>query len=242
MVVEAAELFTDTVHFSDVLWRNIKGIRVSQDLFDDLSDDVDDQAFAVAAESLGKPAAPAPLLSRPFDYTQAVIFPFDQVNWQQSRYSDGSRFGIWYGSDCLETTVHESVHHWIRFLVDAPTRDPGEEIVGERRVYTADCDGLLADLRGKERTDERLVHPADYTLTQRVGRYAYDQGLNGMLVPSARYAAGFNAALLNPRILDNPQDRCYLTYRWRVGTELVRVERRPGRRWMSVSAGSAHLL
>jgi len=235
VVADPAALFTQTLHFDNVLWRNIKGVRVSQNLFDDLSDDPEEQTYGISAESLSKPSGETVLLSRPFDYARAVFFPFEQASWQETRYGDGTHYGVWYGSESTETTVYESTYHWVRFLRDAPTREPGEEIVGERRVFTADCQGLLADLRGKHRIEPRLVHPGDYGFTQRVGWYAWEQGLNGMLAPSARHPNGVNGAILNRRILSNPRDRCYLTYRWNVGSDEVQVERRRGVIWFRVA-------
>jgi len=234
VAADPAALFTETLHFRDPLWRNIKGIRAAQNLFDDLSDDAGDHAVAAAAESLTKPGGDEPLISRPFDYAQAILFPFDEARWHATRYSDGTAFGVWYGSLTLETTVYESVYHWLRFLRDAPTRGPGVEMIGERRVFTADCNGLLADLRAKAKLEPRLVDPTDYSFTHRVGRYAFEQGVNGLLAPSARHRDGVNGAILSRHVLSNPRDRCYLTYRWIVGEPTVRVERRPGRTWLKI--------
>ena len=61
----------------------------------------------MAAESLTKPKGEVTLLSCPFDYAQAILFPFQEANWQVTCYSDGSR----YGSDILMTSVYESVYH-----------------------------------------------------------------------------------------------------------------------------------
>jgi hypothetical protein len=234
VVADPAELFTKTVHFNDVLWRNIKGVRISQNVFDDLSDDAEEHVYAVSAERLTKPPSEASLLSGPFDYAQSILFPFDGENWHATRYSDGTEFGVWYGSDSLETTIWESTHHWIRFLCDTPTRDAGESVLGERRVFTAGCCGLLADLREKHELEPRLIHPSDYSFTHDVGRYASRQGLNGMLVPSAQHIDGFNGAILERRLLSNPRDRCYLTYKWAVGASEIRVERKPGIAWLRI--------
>jgi hypothetical protein len=49
-----ADLLKDVVDFHGDLVRNIKGVPASQHLFDDLSDDSDEQALAAAAESAGR--------------------------------------------------------------------------------------------------------------------------------------------------------------------------------------------
>ena len=84
-----ADLLKKVVDFHGDLVRNIKGIRASQNLFDDLSDDPEEQAVAVAAESAGRIPSAVPLITRPFDYGAAVTFPFVNFNGQGTRFSDG---------------------------------------------------------------------------------------------------------------------------------------------------------
>src|SRR3954453_2494888 len=164
--------------FHGDLVRNIKGIRQSQNLFDDLSGDPADQAAAIIAESATRIPTAAPMITRPFDYGTVITYPFLPQNWQATRVSDGLRYGVWYGSLELETTVYETVHHRQRFLQDAfagedrtianerrhhPQRFPqdagaGEErtIANQRRVFDLRCDPTLIDLRGKEKKEKRL--------------------------------------------------------------------------------------
>ena len=118
------------------LMRNIVSLRVSQDLFDDLSDRPADWDAAIALEVATKPPAftsAQPVLHRPFEearWNDAIHYPFR--HWMRSRYSDGS-FGVWYGADSIETTVHETVHHWRSgFLQDAGFTRPG--IRAERKL------------------------------------------------------------------------------------------------------------
>ena len=54
-----AELFSANADFHGDLLRNIPGIRESQDLFDDLSDDPAERAVAIAAEGAGRPPGPS---------------------------------------------------------------------------------------------------------------------------------------------------------------------------------------
>src|SRR5258706_2416358 len=96
------ELIGDAADFHGDLVRNIQTIRVSQDLFDDLSDDPADRALAVAAEALRRIPSDSPLITRPFDYGTVINYPFAQFNRQRTRDSDGLQFGVWYGSLQLE--------------------------------------------------------------------------------------------------------------------------------------------
>jgi hypothetical protein len=223
-------LVREVAAFDGELARNIKGIRVSQSLFDDLSADPADQAVAIAAESAERIASEAPLLTRPFDYGSVITYPFVPHNWHATRWSDGLSYGVWYGSLELETTVFESVFHWHRFVMDA-FPDIKKEVVGERRVLDVRCRAVLIDLRAS--ADTRLVDRRDYGATQALGRYLHERAQNGLLARSAR-CAGFNAALLDPRCLSDPRDACFLTYRMRPAEDRVAVERTPGDLWLEI--------
>jgi len=230
------DLISEVEDFHGDLVRNIQTIRVSQDLFDDLSDVPADRAFAVAAESADRIASAAPLITRPFDYGSVITYPFVEWNGHATRYSDGLRYGVWYGSLELETTVYETVHHRYRFLADAfPAED--RVVAGDRRVFEVRCDAILIDLRGKERKEKRLVDRASYAFTQPLGQYLRDQGQNGLLARSARDPranGGVNAALFRAEPLSSVRDLCRLTYLMNPTKDLARVERTPGRLWMEI--------
>ena len=89
-----ADLLKDVVDFHGDLVRNIKDIRASQHLFDDLFDDPQGQALAVAAESSDRVPSEAPLITCPFDYGAIVTFPFVNFNGQGTRFSDGLNYGV----------------------------------------------------------------------------------------------------------------------------------------------------
>lgn len=117
--------------------RNIVSLRQSQDLFDDLTDDPVAWLLAQKVEDEVKPPpyrSGTPVIDRPFEdaeWFNAIIWPFK--HWQSSRFSDGSH-GVWYGSESVETTVHESSYHWYRGLLG----DAGFErmtVIAERKVY-----------------------------------------------------------------------------------------------------------
>ena len=231
-----AELLRDVVDFHDDLVRNIRGIRESQHLFDDLSDDSEDQAVAIAAELADRISSEAPLITRPFDCGAVITYPFINFNGQGTRFSDAMDYGVWYGSLDLETTVYETVHHWHEFIADSFSRED-REIVGERRVFRARCDAILIDLRGKERRERRLLDRRDYRYTQQLGRYLREQNQNGLLVHSAR-CRGMNADIFSPNVLSRVRDVCFLIYRMNPMQDLVRVERTPERKWLEIRPSS----
>ncbi|MBY0438311.1 MAG: RES family NAD+ phosphorylase [Burkholderiales bacterium] len=232
-----AELFSANADFHGDLLRNIPGIRDSQDLFDDLTDDPADHAVAIAAEGAGRLSTTGAAISRPFDYGRVISYSFESSHWQQTRFSDGRRFGVWYGALELETTVHETAWHWQRFVLDSFAGE-ARTIVTERRVFNVRCDALLVDLRGQERRHAALVDRDSYAFTHRVGDYLHDQGANGLLVASAR-CHGINAAVFRPERLSNVRDRAYLTYRLDLARNRLVVERTRGRAWMRITPGQA---
>ena len=218
--------------FHGDLVRNIKGIRQSQNLFDDLSADAADQAAAIAAESVTRLPTAAPMITRPFDYGTVLTYPFLPQNWQATRFSDGLAYGVWYGSLELDTTIHETAYHWHRFVTDNYPKED-RDIVGERRVLEVRCDAILLDLRGKERKAPGLVDRRDYGYTQSLGKYLKAQSQNGLLVRSARTQCD-NAALLRPEVLSKVREKCFLTYRMRPGVDEITVERTAGRTWLKI--------
>ena len=233
-----AELCTTQVAFASDLIRNIPGIRVSQALFDDLARDAADEAVAIAAEALGRIASPAPTITRPFDYGTVIAYSFDCANWQATRFSDGQRFGAWYGSLELETTIYETVFHAHRFIADSYP-DLDRDVVRERRVFDVRCDALLVDLRSRATTHPDLVSRTSYAFTQALGRYLHEQGQNGLLVKSAR-CDGSNAALFNPQRLSNVRDKVFLTYRINPARDRAVVERDVGRPWLTIAPSTMY--
>ena len=184
----AGDLFDANVELHRDLVRNIPGIRRSQHLFDDLSDDPDDWTAAMAAESAGRIETGSAVVTRPFDYGTAITYSFEAAHWQATRFSDGTRYGVWYGSWDATTTVYETAHHWSRFVRDSyGTED--RAIRTERRLFEVRCDALLVDLRGKEKSHPGLVDRKSYAFCQQVGRHVHEQGQNGLVVRSARWTA-----------------------------------------------------
>lgn len=164
--------------FSQTVYRNIVSLVVSEDLFDDLTDDPDDYATAQTIESLHRPPfyqSRSPIIDRPFEESQwfdAVQFPFE--HWQESRFSLG-KFGVWYGASELETSVFETAYHWLkRTLLEEGDLPVGREL--QRKVYLVDVEALLLDIRSLTKTFPALISRSDYSLTQQIGQIVHRQG------------------------------------------------------------------
>src|SRR5690606_28576513 len=176
-----------------------------------------------------------PLIDRPFedaDWFNAIAWPFR--HWQASRFSDGSH-GVWYGSDTVETTVHETAYHWYHGLLS----DAGfekEAVVAERKVYSVACAAALLDFRRATADWPQLLHPSDYSFAQAVGTRIRREGHPGLLIQSVRRPGGENVAVFNPAVLSNPRLNCQLVYR--LEGERILVEKRPGSTWLELEAAT----
>lgn len=226
------QLIDTAVDYHGDLARNIKTIRDAQALFDDLSSDPADWQVAIAAEGQEYIVSPAPLITRPFDYGMVITYPFVPHHWQQTRFSDGLHYGVWYGSLDMDTTVYESIYHWRRFIADSyPAED--RIIRGERRIFDVRCDAIIVDLREKDAQFPQLVDRHSYAYTHGLGRYLHEQGQSGVFVRSAR-ADGTNGAIFRANVLSGVRDRCCLTYLTNPTQDDVIVQRDTGETWLEV--------
>jgi hypothetical protein len=210
------------------LIRNIVVLNESENPFDDLTSNPEEWILARQVESDARPLpyqSHTPEIHRPFEdalWFKAINWPF--INYPTSRFSDGS-FGVWYGSDRLETTVYESAYHWVQGLLS----DAGfehEEVTMERNLYQVACDAVLLDFRPVARNYPNLLHKTDYTFTQPIGARIHREGHPGLLTFSVRHPGGVNYAVLNPNILSNPRLHSQLTYHLHGPT--ITVKDKPG--------------
>jgi hypothetical protein len=210
------------------LLRNIVSLNESENPFDDLSSNTEEWFLARQVESDTRPQpyqSHNPEIHRPFEealWLNAIHWPFK--NRQASRFSDGS-FGVWYGSDRLETSAHESAYHWFRgLLCDAGFEH--ENVTIERTLYSVACDAVLLDFRPAAANFPDLLHTADYNFIHSVGARIHREGHPGLLTFSARHQGGINYAILNPNVLSNPRQQSQLTYR--LHGQTITVEKNSG--------------
>ena len=231
-----AQLALSDIH-KDVA-RNIVSLLQSQDLFDDLTDDPAEWLLAQKVQDEIKPPpyrSSTPIIDRPFEdakWFSAIIWPFK--HWQASRFSDGT-YGVWYGSDSIETTVYESAYHWYRGLLS----DAGFDrmtVIAERKVYSVACNAALLDFRKAADDHPDLLHPSNYAFCQSVGARIHREGHPGLLTQSVRRPSGENMAIFNADVLSNPRQNCELTYR--LENDQILVERQPGVVWFKLDVAS----
>jgi hypothetical protein len=222
-------LFSASRDFRDDFHRNIVSLRESEDLFDDINGG--DPALSSLAQKMDmdiKANIPTGTIHRGFFYSAPLQYPFAQIT--ASRYSDGT-FGVLYGSLDLETTVHETVHHMIRYALGI--EGIAGEIIRERAVYLIHCNAILLDFTTRGNEYPELLAD-DYTFTHQIGKRVSSEGHPGLLAPSVRKPGGINTVVFNPDVLSNARINCYLLYRMNVQRRIVSVEREQGVTWLEI--------
>ena len=193
----AEDLFDSNVVIDQNLYRNIVSLRDSVDLFDDLSDDPEDQKYAIQAEievkKAIKPGDPS-VIHKGWAYSKAIVYPFLTKPFITSRFGDGA-YGVWYGSLDLDTTIYETVYHLFRSI--AGTEGHPDMVKQERSAFSVNCNGVLIDLSHKLAHYPDLISN-DYAFCHIIGAKLQKEGHPGVLYASARYHQGRNAAVFNP--------------------------------------------
>lgn len=220
-------LFDRAIDYSQDVFRNIRGIKESQHLFDDLSDDPADWDAANTIDIHTHPLllTNTPLIQRAFDYSKNdfVDYPFENIT--ASRYSDGST-ACWYGGEKLETTIYETRYHFMQEIRNS--RDvfyTQKTITIDRRIAMVNCHGLAFDLSHKAKKFPWLVDPVDYTRCQEIGRRVAREGHPLLRVPSARQTGGINLVVFKQQTLSNVRDYCNLQYVYDVTSERINIYR-----------------
>lgn len=219
-------LFDRVIDYSQDVFRNIRGIQESQDLFDDLSNDPADWEAANTITAYTHPLLTnSSLIQRPFDYSKNnfIDYPFENIS--VSRYSDGS-IACWYGSESLETTIYETSYHFIQEIQNS--RDvfyTQKQITIDRRIALVYAQGLALDLSDKVKEFPWLVDSINYTQCQAVGLRVAREGHPLLRAPSARQLGGINLVVFNQQMLSNARDYCYLRYVYDVAFEKIRIYR-----------------
>lgn len=219
-------LFERAVDYSKDIFRNIRGIKESQHLFDDLSDDPLNWEAANSLDIYTHPTLKSQaLIQRAFDYSKNdfIDYPFENIT--ASRYSDGS-VGCWYGAETLETTIFETRYHFIQEVKNAwDVFRTQKAIKTDRRVANVYCQGLAFDLTYKTQEFPWLIDSVNYTRCQEIGRRVSLEGHPLLRVPSARHREGRNLVAFNTTVLSNVRDFCTLQYVFDIPSRLVSVYR-----------------
>lgn len=172
---------------------------------DRLRDEVGDLTLVPAEDRVSGPG------------TSPIMAAFTHLNPEGSRFTDGS-YGVFYAAREIETAVAETSHHRARFM--ARTAEPAQEL--DMRVYAADLDAALHDLRGEDASFAAVLAPDNYSAGQALAARLRGQGADGIAYGSVRRPGGECAAVFRPRLLSNCRQERHLCYVWD-GTRIVTV-------------------
>ncbi len=212
---------TSAIPTSEVLWTPCYRIVASRfppiALFEAVADPGDLEAvYAIEAMTNDRLREEAGLLALvpPEDRvsgpgTSPIMAAFTHLNLLGDRFTDGS-YGVFYAGRTLETAIAETRYHRTRFL--NATDEPAQEL--DMRVYAADLDAQLHDIRGNRSTMAALYHPTSYAISQETARTLRDEGSNGIVYESVRNPGGECSAIFRPRLLSNCRQERHLCYVW----------------------------
>ncbi len=141
--------------------------------------------------------------------TSAIMAPFTHINPDGSRFSDGT-YGVYYAARVLETAIAETRHHREQFM--RATAQPWMEL--DMRVYLADLDACLHDIRGLRETLPAIYAPDDYRVSQDLGRLLREQNSWGIAYDSVRHEGGECVGIFRPPALYRCRQERHLCYVW----------------------------
>ena len=155
--------------------------------------------------------------------TSVIMAAFTHLNPAGSRFSDGS-YGVYYAGMTLETAIKETTHHREAFM--RATSQPRMQL--DQRVYIADLDAALHDIRGQRREQPGLYDRDSYGAAQSFARALRAAGSSGVVYDSVRHEGGQCAAVFRPRALSHCRQEKHLCYVW----DGMRVREVYQKRWL----------
>lgn len=135
----------------------------------------------LAREAVGVLAAIVPERRYLGPLAGLVMTPF--VLPSASRFSDGTRYGVLYAADQIETALQEAGHHHALRLIAAAA--PAGTTV-PAYSFALHIDSVVDDVRRASGGDVALYDPDSYTAAQAYGREAREAGHNGIHYDSVR--------------------------------------------------------
>lgn len=141
--------------------------------------------------------------------TSVIMAAFTHLNPAGSRFSDGS-YGVYYAGITLETAIKETRHHREAFM--RATNQPRMEL--DQRVYLADLDAALHDIRGRRGELPGLYDAESYGAAQSFARALREAGSSGVVYDSVRHEGGECAAVFRPKALSHCRQEKHLCFVW----------------------------
>jgi hypothetical protein len=137
------------------------------------------------------------------------------------RFNGGSR-GAWYASRDLATAQAEVAYHRTIELAEVGVFETRVQV----RLYLADFNCRLHDIRPDLPEHVPLHNPVSYAASQKFARELLDNGSNGIVYRSVRRAGGECIACFRPRLVQHVRPDAHFEYRWE-GTRTPRIRKLP---------------
>lgn len=141
--------------------------------------------------------------------TTPIMAAFTHIGGEGTRFSDGS-YGVYYAALDLNTAIAETVYHREKFM--ARTHEPPIDLT--MRVYGADLDAELHNVRGQMEAMPEIYHRTDYTAAQALGKQIRSEGAWGIVYDSLRQTGGECVGIFRPKALSNCRQSKHLAYSW----------------------------
>lgn len=141
--------------------------------------------------------------------TTPIMAAFTHIGGEGTRFSNGS-YGVYYAALDLNTAIAETVYHRERFM--SRTHEPAIDLT--MRVYGADLDAELHDVRGQMAAIPEIYHHTDYAAAQALGAQIRSEGAWGIAYDSLRHAGGQCIGVFRPKALSNCRQTKHLAYSW----------------------------
>lgn len=198
-------------------WRIIPSRFPPIHLFERIGDPADWEAL-IEVESLTNPRirnevgdiALVPLEERATGPgSSAIMAAFTHLNPEGSRFTDGT-YGVFYCTPDLETAIAETRFHRECFM--RATNQVAQHL--DMRVYLADLNGELHDIRGQQVAMPAIYELDAYGASQNMAKGLRESGSNGIVYSSVRRRGGECAAVFRPSVLANCRQERHLSYVW----------------------------
>jgi RES domain len=137
----------------------------------------------------------------------------------------GGRFnsperGAWYAATALNTAHAEVIYHRGLELAEIGVFETRIQM----RLYLADFDAILHDVRANKPENLALHDPVSYTASQALARDLLESGSNGIFYRSVRRPGGECLACFRPALVANVRPDAHFEYRWE-GRHAPRIRR-----------------
>ena len=139
----------------------------------------------------------------------------------RTRFSDGS-FPVFYSALAMETAQAE-VAYWFGKVYAGR---PQSARTAYYQSFRCTFEGLEKDLRPKKQDWPDLVHDSDYSFCNRLGAEAREQGVDGLIVPSARHE-GANMPIFARKAVSDPELEGIVTITYSPGADEAFIDRPP---------------